>query len=49
MGFRFYRRLPIVPGVRLNLGTRGVSLSVGHRGAWYTRLGPHGRRTATLG
>jgi Protein of unknown function (DUF4236) len=29
-------------------GTRGVSASFGHRGAWYT-VGPHGRRTATLG
>jgi hypothetical protein len=23
MGFRFYRRLPLIPGVRLNLTTRG--------------------------
>lgn len=48
MGFRFYRRLSIIPGVRLNVGTRGTSVSFGHRGAWYT-VGPHGRRTATLG
>jgi len=34
--------------VRLNLGTRGASVSFGHRGAWYT-VGPGGRRTATLG
>ena len=48
MGFRFYRRLPLIPGVRLNLSTRGASVSFGHRGAWYT-VGSHGRRTATLG
>lgn len=48
MGLRFYRRLPLLPGVRLNVATRGLSVSFGHRGAWYT-VGPHGRRTATLG
>lgn len=48
MGFRFYRRIQIVPGVRLNFGTRGVSASFGHRGAWLT-VGQHGRRRATLG
>jgi hypothetical protein len=48
MGLRFYRRFPVLPGVRLNVTTRGVSASFGHRGAWYT-VGTHGRRTATLG
>ena len=48
MGLRFYRRLPLLPGVRLNLGTRSASVSFGFRGAWYT-VGSHGRRTATLG
>jgi hypothetical protein len=48
MGFRFQRRLQVVPGVRLNIGTRATSLSFGHRGAWLT-VGPHGRRRATLG
>ena len=48
MGLRLYRRVPLLPGVRLNVGTRGASVSFGHRGAWYT-VGPHGRRTATLG
>ena len=48
MGLRFYRRVSLLPGVRLNVGTRGTSVSFGHRGAWYT-VGPHGRRTATLG
>jgi hypothetical protein len=48
MGLRFYRRVHVLPGVRLNVGTRGISASFGGRGAWYT-VGPHGRRTATLG
>ena len=48
MGFRFSRRVSIIPGLRVNLGKRGASLSIGHRGAWYT-VGPHGRRRVTLG
>ena len=47
MGFRFSRRLSILPGLRLNLSKSGASLSIGHRGAWYT-VGPRGRRV-TLG
>lgn len=41
MGFRFSRRIKIAPGVRLNLGLRGVSVSAGVRGANMT-LGRHG-------
>lgn len=48
MGLRFYRRVHLLPGVRLNLTTRGASLSFGRRGAWLT-FGRAGRRTATLG
>jgi hypothetical protein len=48
MSLRFYRRLHIIPGVRLNISGSGPSVSVGHRGAWLT-LGARGRRTATLG
>lgn len=33
MGFRFRKSVKIAPGVRINLGTRGSSLSVGRRGA----------------
>ena len=33
MGFRFIRRVKILPGVRLNLSKSGVSLSAGVRGA----------------
>jgi hypothetical protein len=47
MGFRFCRRVPILPGLRVNLSKSGASLSIGGRGAWYT-LGPRGRRV-TLG
>ncbi|MGD0640073.1 MAG: DUF4236 domain-containing protein [Roseiarcus sp.] len=47
MGFRFHRRISIIPGLRVNLSKSGASLSIGHRGAWYT-IGPHGRRV-TLG
>lgn len=48
MGLRYYRRFQIIPGLRLNFGTRSASVSFGHRGCWYT-VGTHGRRTATLG
>ena len=48
MGLRFYRRLHVIPGVRLNIGSGGASVSFGHRGAWLT-VGPHGRRRAILG
>lgn len=36
MGFRFRRTIRIMPGVRLNVGKRGVSASVGVRGAHVT-------------
>lgn len=36
MGFRFRRSLKIAPGVRVNLGLTGASLSVGPRGASVT-------------
>src|ERR1039458_4517142 len=41
MGFRFSRRVSILPGLRLNLSGSGVSLSAGVRGA-QTHLGPRG-------
>jgi hypothetical protein len=43
MGFRFYRRIRLIPGLRVNLSRSGPSLSFGHRGAWYT-VGRTGRR-----
>ncbi len=47
MSFRFYRRVSLIPGLRLNASRSGLSLSIGHRGGWLT-FGPRGRR-ATLG
>lgn len=47
MGFRFWRRLKIAPGVTLNLSKSGGSLSFGPRGAKFT-VGPRGKR-ATVG
>jgi DNA segregation ATPase FtsK/SpoIIIE-like protein len=47
MGWRFFRRIRIVPGLTLNLSKSGVSVSVGPRGAKYT-VGPRGKRL-TLG
>jgi hypothetical protein len=45
---RFYNRVSLLPGLRLNLSRSGTSVSVGHRGAWYT-VGPHGHRRVTPG
>ncbi|GAB4255619.1 MULTISPECIES: DUF4236 domain-containing protein [Deferrisoma] len=47
MGFRFWRRIRIAPGVTLNLSKSGGSLSFGPRGAKVT-VGPRGNRV-TLG
>jgi hypothetical protein len=44
MGFRFHRSIKILPGVRLNFGKRGISTSIGVRGAHVT-YGPSGTRT----
>ena len=41
MGFRFSRRVSILPGLKLNLSGSGVSLSAGVRGA-HINLGPRG-------
>jgi len=47
MGFRFFRRMKIAPGLRLNFSKRGISPSFGVRGARVT-LGRQGVRK-TLG
>jgi len=47
MGFRFWRRVRIAPGVTLNLSKSGGSLSFGPRGAKFT-VGSRGKR-ATVG
>jgi len=43
MRIRFWRRVRIIPGLRVNLSKSGASLSIGRRGGWYT-VGPRGRR-----
>jgi hypothetical protein len=43
MGFRFRRSIRILPGLRLNIGKRGVSTSIGVRGAHVT-FGKNGVR-----
>ena len=47
MGWRVRRSVRVMPGVRLNLGRRGSSLSIGKPGA-KLNIGPRGTRT-TLG
>lgn len=44
MGFRFRRSVKILPGIRLNFGKRGISTSIGVRGAHVT-FGKTGVRT----
>jgi hypothetical protein len=36
MGFRFRRSIRLLPGLRLNVGKRGASVSIGGRGAHVT-------------
>ena len=45
MGFRFWRRFKIAPGITLNLSKSGGSLSFGPRGAKFT-IGRRGPRTS---
>ncbi len=44
MGFRFFRRVKIAPGLSLNFSKSGMSFSAGPRGAKFT-VGPRGVRT----
>jgi hypothetical protein len=44
MGFRFQKRISLLPGVRINLSKSGASASVGPRGA-DVNIGPHGMTT----
>lgn len=45
MGFRFWRRIKIAPGITLNLSKSGGSLSFGPRGAKFT-VGSRGERVS---
>ena len=44
MGWRLFRSLKIAPGVRLNMGKRGLSVSLGGHGLT-TNISRRGRRT----
>jgi hypothetical protein len=48
MPLRFQRHVTLIPGLRANFSKSGVSLSIGHRGFWYT-MSANGRRRATVG
>jgi hypothetical protein len=47
MGFRFQKRIKLLPGLTLNLSKKGVSTSLGVTGARVTY--GHGRRRTTVG
>lgn len=47
MGWRFQKRLRVIPGITLNLSRKGVSTSIGTRGARVT-FG-HGQTRGTFG
>ena len=44
MGFRFTKRIKVLPGITLNISKSGVSTSIGGRGARVT-IGKRGART----
>lgn len=47
MGFKFQKRIKILPGITINLSKRGISTSVGVKGARIT-MG-HGKTRTTVG
>lgn len=47
MGWRFQKRVRVIPGITLNFSRKGVSTSIGRRGARVT-LG-HGKTRSTVG
>lgn len=48
MGFRFQKRISILPGVRLNLSKSRISTSLGGKGAT-VNVGPDGKPMVTVG
>ena len=48
MGFRFQKRITVLPGVRINLSKTGVSASAGGHGAT-VNVGADGKPNVTLG
>ena len=47
MGFRFQKRIRVLPGLTINLSKSGISTSIGVRGARITR--GHGKTRVTVG
>lgn len=48
MGFRFRKSFKVAPGVKLNIGKKGISTTIGPKGAKVT-VGPTGTRvTASI-
>ena len=45
MGFRFRRSIKIAPGIRMNVSSRGISTSIGPRGATVNLRGDKVRTT----
>lgn len=48
MGFRFRKSFKVAPGVRLNVGKKSASVSLGGRG-FRTSVSTSGRKTRTVG
>jgi len=48
MGFRFQRRINILPGLRINLSKSGIGFSVGGRG-FHAGVDSNGRRYTSAG
>jgi len=48
MGFRFQKRINVLPGVRLNLSKSRISTSLGGKGAT-VNVGPDGKPMVTVG
>ncbi len=48
MGFRFQKRISVLPGVKVNLSKSRISTSVGGKGAT-VNVGPDGRPMVTVG
>ena len=48
MGLNFRKTITILPGVRINIGKKSASVSIGKRGARHT-ISTTGKRTTTIG
>ena len=48
MGFRFQKRISVLPGVKVNLSKTRISTSLGGKGAT-VNVGPDGKPMVTLG